>query len=114
MPVIKSAKKRMKQNVKRRARNFPVRSEMKTVMKKALQLIKDGKADEIVKYMPRVYSVIDMAVKKNIIHKNNAARKKSRIARELQKLQSGEGATKVATKAKKAEKKKVKKEKKTK
>ena len=78
----------MRQNVKRRARNYPVRSELKTYFKKELLLIKDGKTDEAVKLMPKVFSIIDMACKKNILHQNNAARKKSRIAKALNELQS--------------------------
>ena len=88
----------MKQNLKRRARNFPVRSELKTLVKKELTLIKDGKLDEAVKFMPKVFSIIDTACKKNIIHPNNAARKKSRVARALNELQ-GKGGAKVATPA---------------
>lgn len=106
MPVIKSAKKRMHQNAKRKARNFPVRSEMKTVMKIALTLIKDGKLEEAVKYMPRAYSVIDTAAKKKILKPNTAARKKSRIARALNLLQEKGG--KVETAPVKAAKKAVK------
>lgn len=90
MPVIKSAKKRMRQNVKRRARNFPVRSELKTMFKKGLTLIKNGEAEEAKKIMPKIYSIIDMACKKNILHPNNASRKKSRLARELNILESKE------------------------
>lgn len=86
MPVIKSAKKQMRQNAKRRARNFPVRSELKTVVKNQLARIKGGKVEEAVKFMAMAYSVIDTAVKKNIIHKNNAARKKSLLARGLNEL----------------------------
>jgi small subunit ribosomal protein S20 len=104
MPVIKSAKKRMHQNAKRKARNFPVRSEMKTVMKIALTLIKDGKLEEAVKYMPRAYSVIDTAAKKKILKPNTAARKKSRIARALNLLEKKGGKVEVvkAVKAPKA------------
>ncbi len=87
MPVIKSANKRMKQNAKRRAMNFPVRSELKTTVKKALALIKEGKQEEAAAIMPKVFSVIDKAIKKNILHENNGARKKSRLTRELNKLQ---------------------------
>lgn len=86
MPIIKSAKKRMRQNAKNRARNFPVRSKMKSVFKSALEMIKDGKYEEAAAIMPRAYSVIDMACKKNIIHKKNAARKKSRLAQGLNDL----------------------------
>ncbi|MFH1534037.1 MAG: 30S ribosomal protein S20 [Nitrospirota bacterium] len=103
MPIIKSAKKRMKQNVKQRARNFPVRSELKTLFKKVLVLIKDGKAEEAQKLMPAVYSIIDMACKKQILHPNNAARKKSRLARALNEL-GGEGGVKPAVAEAKVEK----------
>lgn len=91
MPVIESARKQMRQNLKRRARNFPIRNEVKTLVKKQLSFIKDGKMDEAVKFMPIVYSVIDTACKKNLIHPNNAARKKSRLARALNELQKGGG-----------------------
>lgn len=105
MPVIKSAKKRMKQNRVRRARNFPVRSEMKTIFKKVLTAIREGKADEAAKLMPLAYAIIDKAAKKNIIHKRNAANKKSRLARELNTLQAGGGKAAEKEPAKKATKK---------
>lgn len=104
MPVIKSAKKQMRQNAKRRARNFPVRSELKTVVKNQLKRIKDGEVEEAVKFMAMAYSVIDTAVKKNIIHKNNAARKKSLLARGLNDLVA-KGGNKPAEAEKKAVKK---------
>ena len=88
----------MRQAAKRRARNFPVRGEMKTMFKKGLGLIKDGKTEEAVKLLPLVYSIIDMAVKKKYLHPNNAARKKSRLALALNALQQGKVA-KVETKA---------------
>lgn len=100
----------MKQNVKRRARNFPVRSELKTIFKKVLVLIKDGKADEAQKLMPTAYSIIDVACKKQILHPNNAARKKSRLARALNEAQ-GKGGVAPAAKEEKAEKKEEKAEK---
>ena len=104
MPVIKSAKKRMRQNIVRRARNFPVRSEMKSLVKKILTLIKDGKADDAVKLMPMAYAIVDKAAKKNIIHPKNAANKKSRIARALNALQSGGEKDKKEVAEKKVEK----------
>ncbi len=86
MPVIQSAKKQMRQNAKKRARNFPVRSELKTVMKKGLTLVKAGSAEEAQKFLSHAFKVIDKACKKNIIHLNNASRKKSRLAREINAL----------------------------
>lgn len=78
----------MRQNVKRRARRFPIRNQMKTTYKKAIQLLKDGKIVEAEKFLPTAYKVIDTAAKKNIIHKNNANRKKSLLARGLSALQT--------------------------
>ncbi|MFA6305531.1 MAG: 30S ribosomal protein S20 [Candidatus Gracilibacteria bacterium] len=83
MPVIKSAEKQMRQSLKKRDRNTPLRSELKSVFKKALKLLKDGQVAEAEKFMTKAYSVIDTAAKKNLIHKNNAARKKSRLAKNL-------------------------------
>lgn len=80
----------MRQAIKRKARNYPVRSELKSTVKKGLTLIKDGKKEEAVKFLSIAYSIIDTACKKNIIHPNNAARKKSRLAKALGVLQ-GDG-----------------------
>lgn len=81
MPIIKSAIKRMKQNEVRRARRKPVKTYMKTMMKKLTDLHKEGKTDEVTKLLPEAYKAIDMAAKRNIIHKNNAARKKAKMAK---------------------------------
>jgi len=89
MPLIKSAKKSMRQDAKRKARRYPLRSQLKTVYKKALELIKAGKIEEAKKFMPFAYKVIDTAAKKNIIHEKNASNKKSRIARSLNLLEKG-------------------------
>jgi small subunit ribosomal protein S20 len=83
MPIIKSAKKRVKQSTKRQNRNYPLRSEMKTYIKKFLLAVKEGKKEEAEKLLQKTYKIIDTAAKKNIIHKNNAARKKSRLAKAL-------------------------------
>jgi small subunit ribosomal protein S20 len=95
MPIIKSAKKQLRQNKKKRARNFPVRSELKTTYKKALTLIKEGKLEEAKKFLPFAYKIIDMAAKKNLLHPKNAAHKKSRIALALNDLESKGGKAEV-------------------
>lgn len=104
MPIIKSAKKRMIQNSKRRARRYPIRSKVKTVFKNALMLIKDGNTAELKKTLPHVYSVLDTACKKNILHPNNVARKKSRLAMALNDLEKGGNKPAAAKKEEKAEK----------
>tara|TARA_Y100000310_G_C20572192_1_gene758621 strand:- start:292 stop:465 length:174 start_codon:yes stop_codon:yes gene_type:complete len=54
---------------------------MKTMMKKMVDAHKAGKKDEVTKMLPEAYKAIDMAAKINIIHKNNAARKKASMAK---------------------------------
>ena len=81
MPLIKSAIKRAKQNPVRRARRQPVKTYMKTMLRKMDDLHKAGKKEEASKILAETYSAIDMAAKKNIIHPRNAARKKSLVAR---------------------------------
>lgn len=109
MPIIKSAKKRVKQAEIRRQRNFPIRSSMKTHIKKVLLLAKEGKKPEAEKELSITYKIIDTAAKKNIIHKKNAANKKSRLARVIANIK--EIATAPAPKAKAAPKKAEKEEK---
>ena len=111
MPIIKSAKKRMRQSIKRRERNYPVRSKLKTLFKKELEFIKNGDLENAEKNLAMTYSVIDTACKKNIIHKNNAARKKSRLALALNELKN-KGGKKTTTDVKKTQTKNEKKVKK--
>lgn len=104
----------MRQNIKRRARNFPLRSEMKSAIKRMEKMVKEGALEDAVKFLAEAYSIVDMACKKNIIVKNNAARKKSRLAKILNDLQEKKAAGASAPVAeKKAEKKEAKKEEKT-
>lgn len=81
MPLTQSAIKRAKQSITRHKRLVPFKTLMKTMMKKLADTVKDGKKDEAIAMLPQVYKSIDMAAKKNIIHKNTAARKKSLAAR---------------------------------
>lgn len=74
MPIIKSAKKALRQNRKRAAANL----KKKLILKKEIKLAREKKDPKI---LPRVYSLIDKAVKRRIIHKNKAARIKSQIAK---------------------------------
>ena len=76
MANIKSAKKRVRQNVGRQARNKSVRSRLRTAVKK--QRTEGNGTPES---LSATYSEIDRARKKGVIHKNAAARYKSRLAR---------------------------------
>ena len=76
MPNTKQAKKRMKTDDDRRMRNKTVRSAMRTAVKNVLQ---SENADEAKAAMPTAMKRVDKAAKKNIIHDNAAARKKSQL-----------------------------------
>lgn len=80
MPNIKSQKKRVITNAKATARNKSVKSNLRTSLKKAGASISDDSKDSNAA-VSEAYSVIDKAVKKGVIHKKTAARKKSSIAR---------------------------------
>lgn len=81
MPIIKSAKKAMRQAAKRQKRNYNTRAKYKKAMREVEDHLKAGKVDEAKKALSGAQKTIDMAEKKNILHKNNAARKKARMAR---------------------------------
>ncbi len=85
MPIIKSAIKRARQNLVRRDRRVPYKSQMKTMIRRFSDFAKEGKLSDAADMFPRVQKSIDMAVKKGILHKNTAARKKSRLSLMLAK-----------------------------
>ena len=76
MPNIKSAKKRVLIEKRNNARNRSEMTAVKTAIKKINNAIDTDRIDEAEKMLPEVMSVIDSAVTKGIIHKNNAANKR--------------------------------------
>jgi len=83
---IQSAKKRARQNVKRRARNVELRSRMRTAIKKMLKAVQQGdKAAAEVSYKAAVPE-IDRMVSKGIIKKNRGAHYKSRLNARLKQM----------------------------
>lgn len=72
MPVIKSAKKKLRKDIKREKANLKVSG----TMKKAL---KESRKSPTVKKLTEATKAIDKAAKRNIIHKNKAARLKARL-----------------------------------
>mgnify|MGYP001582790503 CR=1 FL=1 len=86
MPITKSAKKALRQNLKRKKRNLSYKDKIKTLLKQAKNLISSGKISEAKELLPRVYKILDKATKVGIIKKNTAARKKSRITKQLLKI----------------------------
>lgn len=84
MPNIKSAKKRVIVNNKRAERNKSMNSALKTAIKKANAAIESGAADKKALVTAAVKK-IDQATAKGLLHKNNAARKKSALVSKLNK-----------------------------
>lgn len=85
MPITKSAKKTLRQDAKRRARNVQRKKKLKILIKKVKRLISENKTEEAKKLLPRIYKALDKASKVGLIKKNTAARKKSRIASSINK-----------------------------
>lgn len=91
MPIIKSAKKRVRQIEKATVRNAKTKRTLREAVKAFTKALAEGKHDEIVNAQNAANSAIDTATKKNIIHKNKAARRKAQLNAQA-KAVSAEGA----------------------
>ena len=87
MANIKSAIKRNKQNEKRRLRSRLFKGRARTAVKKARVAIDANEADSARQATLEAISALDKAAEKGILHKNNAARRKSRLMRHLAALE---------------------------
>ncbi len=87
MANIKSQIKRNRQNEKRRRRNRVYAGQARTFVKKARLAIETGEPEKARQATQEAISVLDRAAEKGIIHKNNAARRKSRLVKHLAKLE---------------------------
>ncbi len=83
MPNIKSAKKRVLVTEKKNSINKSIKAEVKTAIKKLNAAIEAGNVKEANELLPATMSVIDSACSKGVIHKNNAANKKSALAKKV-------------------------------
>ena len=81
MPIIKSAKKRVKTIEKKTAQNKEWKNRLKDVIKNMEKAVETGDKEAAAEQLKETKKVIDKAVTRNIIHKNNAARKKSRLTK---------------------------------
>ncbi len=87
MANIKSAKKRVLIAEANRQRNVAFKSSIKTAVKKALALATEGSKEDLASAISAVYKLCDKAVSKGVLHKNTAARKKSRLVLAIKKLE---------------------------
>ena len=82
MPSAKST--RVSEN--RRKRKAPILTQTRNYVKKARILIKDGNIDDAKKAVVDAEKILDKAAQKGVVHKGNAARRKSRLAKQLNDL----------------------------
>ncbi len=88
MPNIKSAEKRVRAAGKRRLRNKAVRSLTRTSVTKAEKLVFSGEKEGARTAVAAAVSTLDRAARKGIIHPNNAARRKSRLVKKLNRAEA--------------------------
>ena len=86
MANTRSAEKRMRQGEKRRVRNAAVRSAVRTAVKGTRGTIGAGTVDAARASLAHTIRLLDKAVTKGVLHKNAAARRKSRLMRQLNAL----------------------------
>jgi small subunit ribosomal protein S20 len=79
MPNHKSAEKRVRQNEKRRDINRGNRGRLRTGIKKLRAALESGDTGSAQELLPQTVSLIDKAVQKGVLHRNAAARHKSRL-----------------------------------
>jgi small subunit ribosomal protein S20 len=87
MANIKSAKKRIRQTKKLSLKNLRIRREIKQLAKEITSLAGEGKKEEAQDKFKLATKKLDKAAKTNLIHKNTAARYKSRLAKRINKAE---------------------------
>ncbi|HEX9708197.1 MAG TPA: 30S ribosomal protein S20 [Steroidobacteraceae bacterium] len=86
MANTKSAEKRAREAIASRARNVAHRSKVRSAVRKVVESIRAGKKQEAASALKDASPVIDAMARKGIIHKNKAARHKSRLASQIKAL----------------------------
>ena len=85
MPRRRTSLKSNRVNKRKHIRNLKVKVSLKKTIKKFQELLSEKNSDEAKKFIAKVFSQLDKAAKKNIIHPATANRKKSRLMRRLSK-----------------------------
>jgi small subunit ribosomal protein S20 len=85
MPNTANAKKALRKSFKRRDRNRMKRSALRTQIKRLRETIEAGDQEKVTEVFRLVVKKIDQAASDNLIHKNAAARTKSRLSRQIKK-----------------------------
>ncbi len=87
MPIKHAALKQLRKDRPRQQRNQAARSELHTLTKRFLTLLAEQKAQEARTLLPLIAKRLDHAASRHVIHRNTAARSKSRLMRRLNNLQ---------------------------
>ncbi len=83
MPITSSAKKALRSSKRKKVFNLRRKNEMQSVIKEYKKLVSAKKTEEAKKLIPKLQKAIDKAVKKGVIKKNTASRKKSRLMKTI-------------------------------
>lgn len=97
MPNIKSAIKRVEVAERNRLRNKSWKSAVRTVRNELTESVKTGDPEKASTSLAKAYKVIDKAVAKGVLHRNSAARRKARLAVQVNKLGTAEPVAKKST-----------------
>jgi len=81
MAITKSAKKAIRQSLRRKAHNLVYKNKIKKLVKQVRALVLQKKNEETKKILPDIYKALDKAAKVGVIKKNNADRRKSRLTK---------------------------------
>ncbi len=91
MPITKSAKKAHEASLRKHVFNLRRSRAMKAMIKNVKELVAKGEQEEAKKKLPEAYKAIDKATKRGVIKKNNANRKKSKLAKAVSKKEEKKG-----------------------
>lgn len=86
MAVTSSAKKALRQSLRKKEGNRKIKDDLKKILKEISVLTLQKKVKEAKEILPKVYKTIDKAAKSGVIKKNTAGRKKSRIAKSISRI----------------------------
>jgi small subunit ribosomal protein S20 len=87
-----SAKKRIRQNIKSRLRNRRRKEAIKDIIRDFHSALSGGQKDKAAEQLKKVYKIVDRTAAHGTVHKNTAARRKSRLAKKLNKLSAAPAA----------------------
>jgi len=83
MPIKDSAKKYMRVTARKTEKNNKIKGQFRSAIKKTLEALKNDDPKEAQEWFKKAQKAIDKATQKNVLHKNTAARKKSRLNKQV-------------------------------